>query len=71
MWREASGKALSGAKVTFASEVLSATETMGSEEPKPKGSVAVAGHDLVFDLTPYQPKTFSFSLKATAGNAKP
>jgi alpha-mannosidase len=61
--REASGKALQGAKITFASEILSAKEVMGSEEPKPDGKVTVSGKDMVFDLTPYQPKTFSFTLK--------
>jgi len=69
--REAAGKAMPGAKLTFASEVLSASETMGSEEPKPNGNVAVSGKDLVFDLTPYQPKTFSFTLKPAVATAKP
>ena len=60
--REASGKAISGAKMTFASEIQSASEIMGSEEAKPNGKVKVSGKNLVFDLTPYQPKTFSFTL---------
>src|SRR5665648_339975 len=62
--REASGKKVSGARITFASEILTANEVMGSEEPKLNGSVAVSGKDMVFDLTPYQPKTFSFTLKS-------
>ena len=66
--REASGKAIKGAKITLASKILSANEVMGSEEPKPNGRVTVSGTDLVFDMTPYQPKTFSFTLKSTAKN---
>jgi alpha-mannosidase len=61
--REASGKAILAAKITLASNIQSAIETLGSEEAKPDGKVAVSGKDLVFDLTPYQPKTFLFTLK--------
>jgi hypothetical protein len=43
--------------------VRSVNELLGSEEPKPNGNVSFSGKNLVFDMTPYQPKTFSFTLK--------
>jgi alpha-mannosidase len=60
--REASGKAIQGAAITFASDILSASELLGSEEPKPNGSAPFSGKTLTFNLTPYQPKTFSVTL---------
>jgi alpha-mannosidase len=60
--REAYGKAITGASVTFASDILSATELMGSEEVKANGSAPFSGKTLTFNLTPYQPKTFSVTL---------
>jgi alpha-mannosidase len=69
--REASGNANSGAKIILASEIRSASEIMGSEEAKPDGKVTVSDKNLVFDLTPYQPKTFTFTLKPAKSNLKP
>jgi alpha-mannosidase len=65
--RETQGKAVQGATVTFGSSITSASEILGSEDPKPNGSVQVSGNDLVFNMTPYQPKTFSVILSPPTG----
>jgi alpha-mannosidase len=60
--RETAGKPMTGAEITFASPILAATELMGSEEEKAGGSAPFSGNTLTFNLTPYQPKTFSVGL---------
>lgn len=60
--RETTGKPVTGASMTFASPILSATELMGSEEAKAGGSAPFSGNTLTFNMTPYQPKTFSVAL---------
>jgi alpha-mannosidase len=63
--RETAGKPVTGAAMTFASPILAATELMGSEEVKAGGSASFTGNTLAFNMTPYQPKTFSVALSPT------
>jgi alpha-mannosidase len=60
--RETQGAAVSGVKLTFPSStsIVAATEVNGQEELK--GPATFAGSDLTFNLTKYQPKTFSVQL---------
>jgi alpha-mannosidase len=60
--RETAGKPVTGAVLSFASPILAAAELMGSEEPKAGGSAPFTGNALTFNMTPYQPKTFSVAL---------
>jgi hypothetical protein len=61
--RETQGAPVTGAKLTFpATTIVSASEVTGLEDPK--GAATFSGSDLVFDLTKYQPKTFSVQLGA-------
>jgi hypothetical protein len=62
--RETQGAPISGARLSFSSAaaIVAASEVTGLEEPK--GPATFSGSDLVFDLTKYQPKTFSVQLGA-------
>lgn len=59
--REAAGKAWQNVQMNFPGTVVSAKEVNGMEEVK--GSVAFTANSLSFNLTPYQPKTFSVVFK--------
>ena len=63
--RETTGKPVSGASITFGAPILDASELNGFEDPK--GAATFANSDLTFDLTAYQPKTFSVQLGVPSG----
>jgi alpha-mannosidase len=60
--RETQGAPITGAKLTFpsAAAIVAASEVNGLEEPK--GAATFSGSDLTFDLTKFQPRTFSVQL---------
>jgi alpha-mannosidase len=60
--RETQGTPISGARLSFpsAAAIVAASEVTGVEEPK--GTATFSGSDLIFNLTKYQPKTFSVQL---------
>ena len=65
--RETQGTAIDGAKLIFPNAtILAASEVNGIEEPK--AAAAFSGGDLTFDLTKYQPKTFSVQLGVAYGD---
>ncbi|MCX6231594.1 MAG: PA14 domain-containing protein [Bacteroidetes bacterium] len=60
---ETKGMAANNVRIKFCSAILSANETNGIEEVI--GSVSYSGDSLQFNLTPFQPKTFSIKLAPT------
>lgn len=60
--QETSGKAVKDCRLTFLADIDSAVETDGYETEK--GKAAFDGSSLLFDMTPYQVRTFALTLKA-------
>jgi alpha-mannosidase len=67
--RETAGKPVEGAKLRFASNVASAREVDGTEQPR--GEVEVSDGKLVFDLRPYQPRAFALKLAPPSNRLEP
>jgi alpha-mannosidase len=59
---EAAGQPVSGARIHFTPEVLSATEVNLMEQPLAKA--VVTGNSIVFDLHPFEIKTFRVNLRS-------
>jgi len=59
--REAAGKNWNNVKLNFPGTVVSAKEVNGMEDFK--GTIAYSPNSITFNITPYQPKTFSVVLK--------
>ncbi len=66
---ESDGRAQSGVAVSFIAPVVEAREINGAEEPV--GPADVADGSLVFDLKPYQPRTFAIKLELPSVSSVP
>ncbi len=67
--QETTGKPVSGLRISFAPEILSAAETNGyEEEPVP---AVFTPHEIVTDLGRYQVRTFAVELKAAEAVRRP
>ena len=64
---EWAGKDLKNVSLTFPSDIVSAREVNGLEEPV--GDVAWSGNRLTFDIGHYQPKTFAVRFAAPSAAA--